>query len=597
MVARPLGELPHHDGSPDYLSIGTRPDILFPAVRVPVGWSVERVQLRWCPDAEPRFVDAALVASDEDTAWWRAELPLTNPVTRYRFLLSGPDGDHWLNAAGLHATDVTDAADFVVSSHEPPPAWVPGSVGYQIFPDRFARGGIDSPGAEWAVPAEWDDSIATDPRVAVHQVFGGDLPGIESRLDHLSRLGVDLLYLTPVFPARSSHRYDASSFDTVDPLLGGDDAYTSLIAACHRRGIKVIGDLTLNHVGNHHQWFRRAQDDPGAVESSFFFFDEHPDRYRSWYGVPTLPKLDHRSTELRKRLIDGPDSVVARWLQPSDGAEGLDGWRIDCANVTGRLEHLDLNADVARTVRRTMAATKRDAWLVAEHNYDASTDLAGDGWHGTMAYHWFTVPVWNWLAAPGDYDTLSRRSGYGGDVMAASMRQLMAGTPWSAITASMTLLDSHDCARFRSVAASAERHLAGMTMLLTFPGVPVIFAGSEIGVTGSDMNQARVPFPWDAEWDSDFLADVTSLIELRRRNVVLQLGSLRWIQASPDCVTFLRELDGERWLVHVARDAHDAVELPGLGGGSWRAEFGDLRLEDRTVSAPRSGGWVWRNVR
>ncbi|MEZ5216219.1 MAG: glycoside hydrolase family 13 protein [Ilumatobacteraceae bacterium] len=596
MIARPLGELPHHDGSPDYLPIGTRPDILFPAVRVPVGWNVERVQLRWCPDAEPRFVDAALVGSDDEACWWRAELPLTNAVTRYRFLLSGPDGDHWLNAAGLHLTDVTDAADFVVSSHEPPPAWVPGSVGYQIFPDRFARGGIDSPEADWAVPAEWDDSVATDPRVAVHQVFGGDL-GIESRLDHLSRLGVDLLYLTPVFPARSSHRYDASSFDTVDPLLGGDDAYTSLIAACHRRGIKVIGDLTLNHVGNHHQWFRRAQDDPDAVEASFFYFEEHPDRYRSWYGVPTLPKLDHRSTELRKRLIDGPDSVVARWLQPSDGAEGLDGWRIDCANVTGRLEHLDLNAEVARTVRRTMAATKPEAWLLAEHNYDASADLAGDGWHGTMAYHWFTVPVWNWLAAPGDYDTLSRRSGYGGDVMAASIRQLMAGTPWSAITASMTLLDSHDCARFRSVAASAERHLAGMTMLLTFPGVPVIFAGSELGVTGSDMNQARVPFPWDAEWDTDFLADVTSLIELRRRNTVLQLGSLRWIQASQDSVTFLRELDDERWLVHVARDAHDPVELTGLGGGSWQPEFGDLRLEDGMVGAPRAGGWVWRSVR
>jgi glycosidase len=155
-----------------------------------------------------------------------------------------------------------------------------------------------------------------------------------------------------------------------------------------------MGDLTTNHTGDAHEWFVAARADPSSPEAGFYFFDEHPDRYASWLGVASLPKLDQSSPELRRRLYDGPGSVVARWLEA-----GLDAWRIDVANMTGRHGAQDLAHDVARTLVATARAARPDVWVLAEHGHDATGDLRGDGWHGTMDYAGFTRPVWTWLAA------------------------------------------------------------------------------------------------------------------------------------------------------------------------------------------------------
>jgi alpha-glucosidase len=98
------------------------------------------------------------------------------------------------------------------------------------------------------------------------QLYGGDLQGIVEHLDHLVDLGVTVLYLTPFFPARSNHRYDASTFDVVDPVLGGDEGLAALLDAAHARGLRVVGDLTTNHTGDAHEWFLAAVADPAAPE-------------------------------------------------------------------------------------------------------------------------------------------------------------------------------------------------------------------------------------------------------------------------------------------------------------------------------------------
>lgn len=153
-----------------------------------------------------------------------------------------------------------------------------------------------------------------------------------------------VLYLTPVFPARSTHRYDASTFAHVDPLLGGDRALRKLTRAAHDRGVRVMGDLTTNHTGDAHEWFRAAHSDPGSAEAGFYFFTDHPDDYVGWLGVPSLPKSDYSSTELRRRVYGADDSVLVRWLT---GPDPLDGRRIDVANMTGRHGVQDLNREVS----------------------------------------------------------------------------------------------------------------------------------------------------------------------------------------------------------------------------------------------------------
>src|SRR5205823_9828629 len=179
--------------------------------------------------------------------------------------------------------------------------------------------------------------------------------------------GANAIYLTPIFPSGSNHRYDASSFDRVDPLLGGDEAFESLARAAGARGIRLIGDLTLNHTGRSHDWFLAGRADSHAPERGFYYFDPSlPNGYESWLGVPSLPKLDWRDDELRARMR----RVIEQWLDT-----GFAGWRIDVANMTGRFRALDLNHEVARLARDAVG----DALLIAEHGHDYRPDLDGTG--------------------------------------------------------------------------------------------------------------------------------------------------------------------------------------------------------------------------
>jgi alpha-glucosidase len=575
--------------------------------RVPRCSDVGAVWVRAVVDGEPRYTEAVVDRTTPHEQWWRAEITVHNPDTPYRFALEGgPHGYSWLTAAGVVHHDVPDTTDFRLIAHPPPPAWLADRVAYQIFPDRFASSGRERSWPSWALPARWDDPLRRG-REAGRQLFGGDLPGIVAHLDHLERLGVDLVYLTPFFPAQSSHRYNASTFDHVDPLLGGDDALCSLVDDCHRRGIRVLGDITLNHSGDTHTWFRAACADPSAAEHSFYVFHRHPDEYEAWLGFASLPKFDLRDAELRRRLIDGPTSVIGRYVSPPFG---LDGWRVDVANMAGRLGGVDVSQELARQVRATMTALRPDLYLVAEHCHDAHADLVGDGWHGTMNYAAFAAPVWRWLV--GD-DTGSLRFAtpigirrLGGELVARTLRELAATMPWRSLASSLTLLDSHDTARFRTIAGSRDRALVGWGLMLTWPGVPMLFAGDEVGVEGIDSPDARKPFPWDeSRWDGELLDALTALVALRKQSHALRHGGLRWVHVGHDVLVFVRESQRERLLVQVARAPHDPVRLPAgllLDGGTPRAMYGDLDLDldlhsgDDACTLPHDGPAVrvWR---
>ena len=191
--------LPHHDGSPLYVSDQAPGpgDTVRVRVRVPEAWgAAASVHLRSTPDREPRFREARRLGAAEGWQWWEAEVEILNPVNGYRFLINRADGGHWwLNAAGAHPFETVDAEDFKLLSYPAPPDWAAATVMYQIFPDRFGR----SPAAAlrekpaWGIPAAWDAPVAADQPARSHQFYGGDLDGIALHLDHLERLGVTLL--------------------------------------------------------------------------------------------------------------------------------------------------------------------------------------------------------------------------------------------------------------------------------------------------------------------------------------------------------------------------------------------------------------------
>ncbi len=561
-------------------------------LRVPHGNGVSRVHVRAVRDGESAWFPASVESSDGVETWWRADVELHNPVTSYRFYLDGPGGFRWLTGTGLRRGNVTDGADFRISTFPAPPDWVHDAVVYQVFPDRFARSAAartrDVP--EWAIPVPWDHPVDPTSPAVLHELYGGDLPGVAEHLDHLERLGVSVVYLTPVFPARSNHRYDSTTFDHVDPLLGGDAALADLVRNAHSRGIRVIGDLTTNHTGDTHEWFRRARADATAPEARFYYFRDHPDDYVGWWDLPSLPKLDLRDPELRRRLVAGPGSVVARYLAEPFG---LDGWRIDVANMTGRYREIDVAHDVARDIRATMRGVRDDLWLVAEHGADAAGDLRGDGWHGTMNYAGFTRPVWTWLAAPEPRVGPIRRNltflgyptGYGNPVFdgrstARGISEVQSAMPWPAVVASMNTLDSHDTPRFRTVVGDdPSRQAAGLVLLYAMPGAPTVFAGAELGAQAVDLPDSRIPMPWDRQdtWDRQILDAHATLGHLRRSSVGLTRGGFRWAHVARDSLTFLRESPDERVLVHVAREDHRRVELPlsALGATEVDTLYGD----------------------
>ena len=558
---------PHHDGSPDHVVIEGGQARL--RVRVPGG--AEAVYARVVEDGEALMFGARPVRTAGGTVWFEVTVPLHPVVTGYRFLIVR-DGRHtWLDQEGVHDHEVPDAADFRLLCGPPPPSWVPGTSVYQVFPDRFARDddstGPPSEHPDWALPRSWDDVPAGSGEPATREYFGGTLEGIRRRLDHLVELGVGVLYLTPVFPARSTHRYDASTFAHVDPLLGGDRALRELTRAAHDRGVRVMGDLTTNHTGDAHEWFRAAQSDPGSAEAGFYFFTDHPDDYVGWLGVPSLPKLDYSSAELRRRVYGADDSVLVRWLT---GPDPLDGRRIDVANMTGRHGVQDLNREVpeeiAARMRRVDAARDGDgSWLLAEHFHDAGPDTHRDGWHGVMNYAGFTRPVWSRLnTAPEGVrylhtDAPLPKSGAAQAVRA--MRAAGSGLPWRVLTHSVNALSTHDSARFRTVAGGAELQEIGTAAQVTLPGVPFVFAGDEIGMEGTDGENSRRPMPWHRPetWDRRTLESHRRLPALRRELPQLQTGGLRWLDAGEHHMTFLRTLGGRVALVHLTDGPHQAL--------------------------------------
>ncbi|MBO9521749.1 MAG: glycoside hydrolase family 13 protein [Nocardioidaceae bacterium] len=555
---------PHHDGSPLYLKQETARlgDEVPIRVRTSEHDPVEAIWVRTVEDGEPFFTSCTVDRVDGDAVWWAGHVHVRNPVQRYRFLVETEDGRvRWLNAAGVFDRDVTDADDFRVSVYDAAPDWGRDAIVYQIFPDRFARSAAADtrPIPDWAVPAQWDDDpIHVGPHTPL-QFYGGDLDGITERLDHVTALGFDTIYLTPVFPAESNHRYNASTFDEVDPLLGGDKAYRRLIDEAHTRGLRVLGDLTSNHTGDTHEWFLRARADKRSKERRFYYFA--PDgSYEGWKGYDTLPKLDHTSRELGSRFR----AVVQRWLE-----FGIDGWRIDVANMTGRHAEVDIAHQVAREIRAAATEVRPDALVLAEHGHDATGDLDGDGWHGTMNYYGFSFPVWEWLRDPrrevpsfGLPVDVPRR---GGVEAVTAMRAFTASFGWRSVSASWNILGSHDSPRIRTTTGSADLHHLAVVLQFTLPGVPMVFAGDELGFEGTDGEDSRRTMPWDSHesWELRTAAVYARLAGLRRTHPALRRGSLRWVRIGHDDIAFLREHPRETLLVSVTRDGVTG-ELPGV---------------------------------
>lgn len=422
---------------------------------------------------------------------------------------------------------------------------------------------------------------------------GGDLPGITQRLDYLRDLGITALYLTPIFTAPSNHKYDSTDYYHVDPHFGGDAALVELRRALDARGMRLMLDIVPNHCSSMHPWFLAAQADPQAPTAEYFTFDDTlPHGYATWLHVRSLAKLNYRSRHLRDVMYAGPDAIMRHWLRPP---YRIDAWRLDVANMLARQGATQLAHTVMRGIRRVVKAEAPETYLLGENFFDGTPQLQGYELDATMNYQGFMFPTLRWLA-PRDPETLLARP-YADpqplptEALAAQWQTQLASIPWMIALQQFNLLGSHDTPRVLT-ALEGDRDLVrvAIALLVTFPGVPCIFYGDEIGLEGGAAPACRRCMPWDeSEWDAEIRAWYQRMIALRQSSPSLRSGGFQILHAEGDTIAFQRETPDERIIVVASRAPHAGFAfLAGNGGVEDGTVFREI-----VTSAEDIVTWGW----
>jgi alpha-glucosidase len=567
----------YHDGSPRYV-LKSEPDlgdtVVF-RIRTGLDTTIERIFLRTSPDGEQSMTEMHKAEVDAISQWWETDFKLTMPRTNYRFLLvTVTEGSWWLTALGVVRHTPIDATDFKILARHRAPKWVHQSVFYQIFPDRFADGDSSNnvTTGEYlsyghpVVARKWGE--LPNPSMGSQEFFGGDIQGITQKLDYLQELGVTALYLNPIFTAPSSHKYDVADYRHVDPHFGGESALIELRQELDKRGMRLVLDIVPNHCGITHPWFTEAQRDPTAPTAEYFIFRQHPADYESWLGVRSLPKLNYRSVKLREEMYAGINSIMRYWLRPPFR---IDGWRLDVANMLARQGESQLGHKIGRAVRKAVKEEMPEAYLLGEHFFDGTLHLQGDELDASMNYRGFSLPLLRWLAG---FDTANARP-WGDAVplptsaLAAQWQVFLAAIPWQIANQQFNLLGSHDTARiFTIVGGNVALLKVAVTILFTYPGVPCIYYGDEVGLPGGRDPDCRRCMTWDSQdWNHEILDFYRQLIHLRRESEALAQGGFQILLATEHTMAYQRETPTERLIIVAKRQPDTVEQIPVLAGG------------------------------
>jgi len=468
------------------------------------------------------------------------------------------------------------------------PNWVKHAVFYQIFPDRFARS------AKLVKPSNlepWD----SPPTVEGYK--GGDLLGVVEHLDHIQNLGATAIYFTPIFQSASNHRYHTHDYYQVDPLLGGNAAFHTLLDEAHRRGLKVVLDGVFNHASRGFFQFNDIlENGPHSPWLDWFTIEgwplspyngDRPANYTGWIGNRALPKLNTDNPQVREFIM----RVAEHWLR-----EGIDGWRLDVPfEIT--------TVGFWQEFRRRVKAINPQAYIVGEIWHDSRQWLQGDQFDAVMNYL-FTESAIAFAAGPRVLpDQVTGRSyqpglALSGGGYADKIDWLLKLYPWEIQLAQLNLLDSHDTARLISIAGGDRASVRLATLLLmTFPGAPSIYYGDEIGLPGTNFDpDTRRTILWDRPetWDMQALEYHKQLIAMRHAHPALRTGAYHRLHADDDSYVFARTCADAALLVAVnIAEAPRNILVPTNGlfpeGGELEPVYGGsgARVED---------GQVWLNL-
>jgi neopullulanase len=414
------------------------------------------------------------------------------------------------------------------------------AIFYQIFPDRFASSAqVEKPNNL----ERWDS-----PPTA-HGFKGGDLFGIVEHLDYLQDLGINAIYLNPIFQSAANHRYHTHDYYQVDPILGGNAAFKTLLDSAHARGIRILLDGVFNHASRGFYQFNHAlENGESSPYRDWFIFNGFPVRayqepinYAAWWGLAALPKFNHRNPQVREFLF----RVAEHWVR-----EGIDGWRLD---VPAEID----DDEFWREFRRRVKAINPDAYLVGEIWDAAKRWLHGDQFDAAMNYQ-FTRALLCFFAEPDDAARKLTHDHSYGEVramdaveFARALEEMLRAYPEEMAYAQLNLLDSHDTARFLTIARGdiTALKLALLTMFV-YPGAPMIYYGDEIAMEGRKDPDNRRAMIWNPGRVNREMLDYTKrLIALRKKYAALRRGAMTSICENGKAYAFARHLGDEKIIV------------------------------------------------
>jgi cyclomaltodextrinase / maltogenic alpha-amylase / neopullulanase len=465
-------------------------------------------------DCQERITPMTWLAGDGVFTYWEAELYEPHRRFCYAFeIRCGVEEIYYTEDGYSHATSPGGWLSgyfnwpyLYDSQRIQVPAWVRDAVFYEIFPERFANGNPENnhPTAkDWPGKPEW------------FNFWGGDLAGIQQHVAYLQELGINALWLTPIFESVSNHKYDVNDYTKIDPFFGTEETFKELLHACHAHGIRVILDAVYNHCGTGFFAWRDVVEKGEASRYVDWFYvkDFPPDwrkrNYRTYGHHGHMPKLNTYHAEVQRYLID----AAAKWTRM-----GVDGWRLDVAG--------EVDPSLWRAFRREMRAINPDIYIVGEIAHEAARWTMGDQFDGVQHYPLYRA-ILNYFAA-GDqspsFGSLGPSPQWDTSTFDHRIGHIRSWYPTPVLPALLTPLSTHDTPRFLTLCGGDKRkELLAATFLLTYTGAPMLYYGDEIGMEGGADPDNRRPMVWEPEQqDQELLAHYRRLIALRK-----QLAPLR----------------------------------------------------------------------
>lgn len=524
--------------------------------------NVNQVQICLVEDFSHKENIIDLIPKQKSTKY-QTTLTLTTGLYYYHFIIrSNVNGQEQIIYFGKNGiTEINKLSKYQLTVFEKDVSkvkWYQNGICYQIFPDSFytlqsgfltenTKKDILIYGNKQDAPVYAKNSNGD---ILRWTFYGGTLKGIIQKIPYLKSLGIDCVYLNPIFQSTSTHRYDTDNYFKIDDLLGSEKDFDQLVQAFHKNGIHLILDGVFDHVGVNSYYFNKAGTygmNQGAFQSKqsryypWFTFNHYPDDYQCWWGVKNMPQIKKDNQDFHN-FIAGTKGVINYWTE-----KGVDGWRIDVAD--------ELTDEFISEIRQRLAHFSNKI-LIGEVWEDASNKVSynrrrkyvlGNTLDGSMNY-----PLREGVVNLLNNQQVSQT--------ALNWMQLYENYPRNYMLNCLNNIGTHDTERIMTVLKGdlAKMEIA-VGLLFMFPGVPCIYYGDEVGLEGEKDPANRAYYPWGKEnWQ--VFKIYKKWIKRRKRSIAMQRGEMT-IFVSENIIGIVRYAVGEKACVYFANCSSSATEL------------------------------------